>query len=75
MNKVPSLTARDVVRALKRAGFEEVRQKGSHLLLMHPVSRQRTVVPTHAGKTIKHSLLMGIIKESGLSKKKFFDLV
>jgi predicted RNA binding protein YcfA (HicA-like mRNA interferase family) len=33
MAKLPSLTARKVVRALKRAGFVEDRQKGSHLAL------------------------------------------
>jgi len=32
MSKLPSLTARQVVRALKRAGFVEDRQKGSYLL-------------------------------------------
>ena len=31
MSKLPSLNARKVVRALKRAGFVEDRQRGSHL--------------------------------------------
>jgi predicted RNA binding protein YcfA (HicA-like mRNA interferase family) len=42
-----------VIRALKRAGFVEDRQRGSHLMLIHPESNARTVVPVHAGKTIK----------------------
>jgi len=42
-----------VIRALKRAGFVEDRQRGSHLMLFHPESNARTVVPVHAGKTIK----------------------
>ena len=48
---VPSLTARKVVRALKRAGFIEDRQKGSHLILIQPTTKARTVVPIHSGKT------------------------
>lgn len=51
MPKLPSLTARKVVRALKRAEFVEDRQKGSHLILIQPATRARTVVPMHAGKT------------------------
>jgi predicted RNA binding protein YcfA (HicA-like mRNA interferase family) len=31
--KLPRLPAAEVVAALKRLGFEEVRQKGSHLVL------------------------------------------
>ena len=33
MTKLPLLPAAAVVAALKRLGFEEVRQKGSHLVL------------------------------------------
>ena len=33
MPKLPRLPAAEVVAALKRLGFEEVRQKGSHLVL------------------------------------------
>ena len=33
MTKLPRLPAAAVVAALKRLGFEEVRQKGSHLVL------------------------------------------
>jgi predicted RNA binding protein YcfA (HicA-like mRNA interferase family) len=33
-------TPREVIARLKRAGFEEVRQTGSHLFLRHPDGRQ-----------------------------------
>jgi predicted RNA binding protein YcfA (HicA-like mRNA interferase family) len=75
MAKLPSLTAREVIRALKRAGFVEDRQKGSHLVLLHPGTNARTVVPVHAGKTIKPGLLHDIISAAGLSTKEFIDLL
>lgn len=50
MPRLPSLTARKVVRALKRAGFVEDRHKGSHLILIQPETRARTVVPVHQGR-------------------------
>ena len=46
MAKLPSLTARKVIRALRRAGFIEDRQEGSHLMLIHPETKARTVIPT-----------------------------
>lgn len=66
MAKLPALTARKAIRALKRAGFVEDRQRGSHLILYHPQTKARTVVPIHTGKTLKEPLLRAIIRDSGL---------
>lgn len=72
MKKLPSLTAKQVIRALKRFGFQEDRQKGSHLVLINPISKRRTVVPIHPGKTIKKPLLKSIIeKDVGVSAEEF----
>ncbi|OJI07733.1 hypothetical protein BK004_00490 [bacterium CG10_46_32] len=75
MPHLPSLTAKDVVQALKRAGFVKNRQKGSHLVLVHPQSGTRTVIPMHAGKTIKKPLLYAIITEAKLSVDAFLNLL
>jgi len=72
---LPALTARQVLKALKQAGFVEDRQKGSHLVLIHPISNARTVVPIHAGKTIKKPLLRAIIQDAGLSVAEFLSLL
>ena len=63
MKNLPSLKAKEVVKVLKRLGFEEDRQKGSHLILINNFSHKRTVVPMHHGKDIKKSLLKRIIVE------------
>jgi predicted RNA binding protein YcfA (HicA-like mRNA interferase family) len=64
-----------VVRALKRAGFVEDRQKGSHLILVNPVTKARTVVPVHPGRTIKEPLLRAIIRDANLSVDEFLALL
>ncbi|MGH9612516.1 MAG: type II toxin-antitoxin system HicA family toxin [Bryobacteraceae bacterium] len=61
MAELPALTSKKVVSALKRGGFVEDRQRGGHLLLIHPSTRARTVVPMHAGRTIKKLLLRAIL--------------
>jgi predicted RNA binding protein YcfA (HicA-like mRNA interferase family) len=75
MPKLPSLTARQVVRALKRAGFVDDRQKGSHLILIQPATKARTVVPVHRGKNIKEPLLRGILRDANLSTDDFIELL
>ena len=63
IKKLLSLSGRQVVKILKEIGFHEDRQKGSHLILFNPASKKRTVVPIHAGKTIKKTLLKSIIEK------------
>ena len=75
MAKLPALTARMVVRALKRAGFAEDRQNGSHLVLIHPKTKARTVVSIHPGRTIKESLLRAIVRDANLSVDQFIELL
>jgi predicted RNA binding protein YcfA (HicA-like mRNA interferase family) len=64
-----------VVRALKRAGFVEDRQSGSHLVLIHPETKARTVVPVHPGRTIKAPLLRAIVRDANLSVVEFIELL
>jgi predicted RNA binding protein YcfA (HicA-like mRNA interferase family) len=75
MSRLPSLTARKVIRALKRAGFVEDRQKGSHFVLIQPEMKARTVVPVHPGRTIKEPLLRAILRDANLSIDEFIELL
>ena len=75
MPKIPSLTARKIIQALKKAGFVEDRQKGSHLILINPKTKARTVIPIHSGKTIKKPLARAIIDDAKLSAEEFIGLL
>ncbi len=70
MIRLPNLTARKVVHALKRAGFVEAGQRGSHLFLWHEKKALGTSVPMHPGD-LKRSLLKQIIKQADLSEEEF----
>jgi len=63
-------TAREVVRFLKRKGFIEKRQKGSHLLLQHSQTGHRTIVPMHPGD-LPTGLFRKILKDAGFSQEDF----
>ena len=74
MTRLPRLKGKDLVRALRRAGFEIVRTRGSHFYLRHPDGRA-SVVPVHAGETIGPGLLAAILREAQISPKKLLELL
>jgi predicted RNA binding protein YcfA (HicA-like mRNA interferase family) len=75
MTRLPTLTPKKIITALKRAGFEEDVQRGSHLTLLHPIKNLRTGVPVHPGKDIGRSLLRKILNQAELSEDEFRDLL
>jgi predicted RNA binding protein YcfA (HicA-like mRNA interferase family) len=74
MSKLPRLTGRRVIRALRKIGFEVIRIHGSHHFLRHPDGRA-TVVPVHRGETIGPGLLGEILRQCELSRADFQRLV
>jgi predicted RNA binding protein YcfA (HicA-like mRNA interferase family) len=74
VTKLPALRGREVVTALKKAGFEEIRIKGSHHYLRHADGRA-TVVPVHAGETLGPGLFAQILRDCDLSREDFRSLL
>lgn len=72
--KLPILTARELLSILTRLGFEKSHQHGSHLTLKRPSDGRRVTVPLHAGRTLKKSLLKGILKDIGLTVEELHRL-
>jgi predicted RNA binding protein YcfA (HicA-like mRNA interferase family) len=74
MSKLPSLTGREIITALKKIGFEVIRIRGSHHFVQHPDGRC-TVVPVHSDETIGIGLLNQIIKDCQLDREEFRNLL
>jgi len=70
MPRLPRLRGREVLAALRRAGFVVLLVKGSHHFLQHPDGR-RTVVPVHSGETIGPGLLNKILKDVEVELEEF----
>ena len=75
MPKLPSISGERLVLALKRAGFVELRQKGSHVSLEKrtPEKLFRTVVPMH--KTLAKGTLSDILRQAGLTVEELLELL
>jgi predicted RNA binding protein YcfA (HicA-like mRNA interferase family) len=65
-------SAREVLAKLRRAGFEEARQSGSHKVLRHADGRQ-TYVAMHTGD-VPEGTFRKILKQAGMSLEQFREL-
>ncbi len=75
MPKLPVVSGKELVAALKKAGFVEVRQKGSHVSLQKitPDITYKTVVPLH--RELAKGTLLDILHQTGLSKEDLLELL
>jgi predicted RNA binding protein YcfA (HicA-like mRNA interferase family) len=73
--KARQVKARQVMRALERAGFVHVHSKCSHRIYQHrDDARRRTVVADRGGKDVPRSTLDAIIDQAGLTVDEFINL-
>ena len=74
MTRLPTLRPTEVIRALGRAGFSVDRITGSHHILRHPDRPGRIVVAIHA-RDLKRGALAGTIKQAGLTREEFLEIL
>jgi len=74
MGRLPRLRGREVIAALKRAGFVVLRVRGSHHFLRHPDGRA-TVVACHSGETIGPGLMTKILRDVEMEPGQFEQLL
>jgi predicted RNA binding protein YcfA (HicA-like mRNA interferase family) len=63
----PRITAAQLLRALRRDGWEIDRQRGGHAQLAHPTKPGLVTVPQHVGEILKPKTLATILEQAGLS--------
>jgi predicted RNA binding protein YcfA (HicA-like mRNA interferase family) len=71
MPKLPRVSGAEVIRALTRLGFQQIRQRGSHIVLkrIHASGATGCVVPLHP--ELATGTLRGILKQAGISVEVF----
>jgi predicted RNA binding protein YcfA (HicA-like mRNA interferase family) len=70
MPRLPVLSGKELIKLLSKAGFQIVRQKGSHVSLAKDQSK--TIVPLH--DELAKGTLLGILKQCGLSREELLSL-
>ena len=71
--KTPVLKPEELIGILKKMGFKEIRQKGSHKYFKHKDGRA-TVIPYHKGEDISRGLLRKILKDIEVDIKEFMKI-
>jgi predicted RNA binding protein YcfA (HicA-like mRNA interferase family) len=71
---LPRVSGREAVKALVRTGYEQDRQRGSHIILRQIASpHRRIVVPDHS--EVAKGTLRAIIRQAGLTVDEFKALL
>jgi predicted RNA binding protein YcfA (HicA-like mRNA interferase family) len=72
MPPLPVLSGKALVKIFQKAGWEFVRQRGSHMILVKPAEIATLSVPDHA--EIAKGTLRSLIRASGLTVEAFLNL-
>ncbi len=74
MSKLPVVSGDELVKILKKVGYEFDHQRGSHIIMRQVNSPYRRItVPRH--KEIAKGTLRSIIREIGISVEEFTTLI
>jgi len=69
MSKLTIISSKEMVIILKRLGFSEIRQTGSHKLFSRQDGKS-TVIPMHS-KDLKRGLIKAILRDIGLTDEEY----
>lgn len=75
MSSVPSLSYREILRALQRDGWIVIRQRGSHIRLQKHLGERILKITVPAHTPVKRSTLSHIIKQAELELDRFLELL
>lgn len=71
MGRLSGFRYRDIIKLLKRLGFEFYRQAaGSHEIWFNPETKRFTTIPNHAGD-MPEGTLRAILKQAGIEVDDF----
>lgn len=74
MSRLPQVTGRETVKALTRAGWIVLRQRGSHVHLGKEGAPYVVTVPIH-DEDLRPGTLRAILRQAGLSVEEFVKLL
>jgi len=71
LGKLQKLSGKEVCRILEKHGFEQVRMRGSHVVMQKKLETGTATVPVPVHKEIRTGTLLSIIRQSGIARTDF----
>ncbi len=75
MNKVPSLSYVQIIRAFQRDGWTAVRQRGSHIRLHKRIGDELLKITVPAHRPVKRPTLVHLLKQARIDVERFLELL
>jgi predicted RNA binding protein YcfA (HicA-like mRNA interferase family) len=69
--KLRILSGREICAILAQHGYEEIRQRGSHIVMQKKTENSTITIPVPNHKEIRTGTLMSIIRQSRLDRSTF----
>lgn len=73
MPKLSPINSGKLIRILEKLKFQRIRQKGSHVRMVH-IDGRKTSIPVHAGENVGVGLLRKILRDVNVSRSEFEKL-
>ena len=74
MGGLPIVSGREAVKRFEKIGYKFVRQRGSHMRLIHPSNPARIPLSIPDSKEVKRGLLRKLLRDAKISVKEFEEL-
>ncbi|MDZ4343654.1 MAG: type II toxin-antitoxin system HicA family toxin [Candidatus Binatia bacterium] len=71
MARLRVLSGKDICAILRKSGFEEVRRRGSHIVMQKKLPPGTVTVPVPDHAEIRIGTLQSIIRQSGIQRSEF----
>lgn len=75
MPKIPAVSARKLIKVLKKDGFILDHIRGSHYIFFHPIKKVVISVPIHSSHDLGKGITSAILKDAKISISDFLRLL
>ncbi len=75
MPKLPSISAKEAIKAFEKIDYQVIRQRGSHIRMRHKTdaNKQPITIPNH--KILGKGLLRKLLRDTELTIEYFLELI
>ncbi len=75
MPKIPAISGDKAVRCFEKLGYEAVRQKGSHIRLIHRLDTKKKPLTIPRHKELGKGLLRKLLRDAEISLERLIELL
>ena len=72
--KLPALSGKEIIKRFEKLGYEPVRQKGSHIRMIHKSDSSKAPITVPLHQTVGRGLLRKILKQADISIGEFDEV-